>query len=148
MDEKQASAYALKAAQLLENLAICRGGVLDVSQAEAGVMAALSDTRPAIVISAGRVLAMIDSQTAQNGLASKALDASTPAEVRVALFKSLAANAKFYGNRLDSLKISQLEQVVAGEKDGSVRDAAAEARGALDLPADQARTLILSQSKM
>jgi hypothetical protein len=148
MDEKEASAYALKAAQLLENLAICRGGVLDVSQAEAGVLTALADSRPPIVISAGRVLAMIDSPTAQNGLASKALDPATVSEERVALFKSLAANAKFYGNRLDSLKISQLEKVVAEEKDGAVRDAAAEARGALNLPADQARTLILSQSKM
>jgi len=91
---------------------------------------------------------MLDSQPAQTGLATKALDAQTAAPVRVSLFKSLVVSAKFFGNRLGPDKIAQIEQTVAGEKDPAIRSAAAEARGALNLPADQARALILAQSKM
>jgi hypothetical protein len=147
MTPDQATAYARRAAQLLANLALCRGQALDLTPAEPGVMGALGDSRPDIAEAAGRVLAMLNSTTAQNGLAARALDESTPAEVRVSLFKSLAANAKFFGNRLGPVRTEQLEKTVADEKDASVRDAAAEARGALNLPATQARTLILAQSK-
>ncbi|MGA3065904.1 MAG: HEAT repeat domain-containing protein [Tepidisphaeraceae bacterium] len=147
MTDDQAAAYARKAADLLANLALCRGQVLDLAPAEPGVLAALGDSRNDIAMAAGRVLAMMNSTTAQSGLAARALDANTPAPVRVSLFKSLAANAKFFGNRLGPVRISQLEQTVAGEKDADVRGAAAEARGALNLPASQARTLILAQSK-
>jgi hypothetical protein len=38
--------------------------------------------------------------------------------------------------------------VVSTSTESAVRDAAAEARGALNLPADQARTLILKQSRV
>ena len=72
---------------------------------------------------------MIDSQTAQVAIAGKALDESTPADVRVSLFKSLAANAKFYGNRLQSDQIDSLESVVSGAEDASLRDAAAQPAG-------------------
>jgi hypothetical protein len=148
MTDEQASAYARRAATLLANLAIARGQALDLSAAEDGTLKALSDSRADIAEAAGRVLGMLDSQSAQNGLADKAIDDQTPADVRVSFFKSLANSAKFYGNRLDSGKVSQIETIVAQEKNSDVRAAAAEARGALNLPADQARTLILAQSKM
>ena len=66
----------------------------------------------------------------------------------MSLYQSLADSAKHIGNRLDSDQVAALEQVVTGSGDASIRDAAAEARGALDLPADAARTLILKQSKV
>jgi hypothetical protein len=147
MTTDQATAYARRAAQLLANLAICRGQVLDLAPAEPGVLAALGDARPDIAEAAGRVLAMMNTPTAQTGLAVRALDDRTPVQVRVSLFKSLAMNAKFFGNRMGPVRISELEKIVAEEKNADVRGAAAEARGALNLPASQARTLILSQSK-
>jgi hypothetical protein len=147
MTPDQATAYAKRAAQLLANLAICRGQILDLAPAESGVLAALGDPRPDIAEAAGRVLAMLNTPTAQTGVAVRALDDRTPADVRVSLFKSLAMNAKFFGNHLGPVRVSQLEKTVAEEKNADVRGAAAEARGALNLPASQARTLILSQSK-
>ena len=148
MTEQQAADYARRAARLLSDLAISRNPVLDLAPAQSRVLAALNDGRPEIAQAAGNVLAMLDSQPAQTGLATKALDAQTAAPVRVSLFKSLVVSAKFFGNRLGPDKIAQIEQTVAGEKDPAIRSAAAEARGALNLPADQARALILAQSKM
>ena len=78
----------------------------------------------------------------------KANDDATPMDVRVSLYQSVAESAKHIGNRLEAGQIAGLEKVVSDSKDAAVRAAAAEARGALDLPADAARTLILKQSRV
>ncbi len=148
MSEQDAQSYALQAASLLEKLAITRGHALDVSVAEAGLLTALSDSRPQIASAAGKVLGTLSSTSAQNGLALKANSPATPAEVRVSLYQSLAESAKHIGNHLDAEQIVDLEKVVSTSTESAVRDAAAEARRALNLPADQARTLILKQSRV
>ena len=148
MSEEEASGYALDAASLLEKLAITRGHALDVSVAEAGLLAALSDSRPAIAKAAGKVLGTLTTISSQNGLAMKANSDATPSEVRVSLYESLADSAKHIGNHLDPSQVEILETVVSQSKDPGVRDAAAQARGALDLPAAEARTLILKQSRV
>jgi hypothetical protein len=147
LSDQQASAYALRAADLLVKLAITRGQALDLTVAEGGVLTGLNDSRPDIAKAAGRVLAVLDSQPAQNGLAARASDESAPADVRVSLYKSLAASAKSFGNKLGDDQISALEKVVTDSKNADIRGAAAEARGALNLPSDQARSLILGQSR-
>jgi hypothetical protein len=148
MSDQDASAYALEAASLLEKLAITRGHAFDMSVAEGGLLQALNDSRPEIAKAAGNVLATLNSPSAQNGIALKANSPATPADVRVSLYQSLADSAKHIGNRLYGEQVSQLERIVSAGTDASIRDAAAEARGALDLPADAARTLILKQSKV
>ena len=81
MSEQDASAYALEAAALLEKLAINKGHAFDVSVAEGGLLAALNDSRPQIAMAAGRVLGTLSTTSAQNGLALKANNISTPADV-------------------------------------------------------------------
>ena len=56
-------------------------------------------------------------------------------------------DAKFFGNHLDAGQIKTLEKVVAEATNLDLRSAAAEARGALNLPAEQAKTLVVGQSK-
>jgi hypothetical protein len=148
MSEKDASDDSLEAAALLERIAITHGQAFDISVAEAGLLTALSDSRPPIATAAGRVLATLNSDSAQNGLAMKANDAATPPDVRVSFYKCVAESAKHIGNRLQSQQIAGVESAVSDSKDAAIRDAAAEARGALDLPADAARTLILKQSRV
>jgi hypothetical protein len=148
MSEKDASDDALEAAALLERIAMTHGQAFNVSAAEAGLLTALSDSRPEIATAAGRVLATLNSDSAQNGLAMEANDAATPPDVRVSFYKSVAESAKHFGNRLASEQIAGLEKTVSDSKDSAIRDAAAQARGALNLPADAARTLILKQSRV
>jgi len=148
MSEKDASDDALEAASLLERIAITRGQAFNIAGAEAGLLTALSDSRPQIATAAGRVLATLNSDSAQNGLAMKANDAATPPDVRVSFYKSVAESAKHFGNRLASEQIGGVEKTVSDSKDAAIRDAAAQARGALNLPADAARTLILKQSRV
>lgn len=146
--DEEASKYALEAASLLEKLAINHGHAFDMTVSEGGLLLALNDSRPPIAMAAGKVLATFNSAGAQNGLALKANNSATPSDVRVSLYQSVAESAKHIGNRLNGDEIADLEKVVSEGTDAPVRDAAAEARGALDLPADAARTLILKQSRL
>ena len=88
---------------------------------------------------------LLNSQLAQSGLADRANDPNTVAEIRPSLYKGLATSAKFFGNRLTADQVAQLQQVVMNEKNLDVRSAAAEARGALNLAASDAQVLILQR---
>lgn len=145
MDEKVASDFAMRAANLLAKLATARGQVLDLTPAEQTLIASLGDKRPQIANAAGEALAMMDSQRSQSGLADRANEAATVPEVRVSLYKSLATSAKFFGNRLKPEQVSALQQVVMGEKNLDIRSAAADARGALNLPAEDVKSLIVQR---
>jgi hypothetical protein len=145
MDEKVATDFALRAANLLDKLATTRGQVLDLSVAEQTLIASLGDKRPQIASAVGNALAMLNTRQSQSGLADRASDPGSPPEVRVSLYKSLATSAKFFGNRLNPQQISALQQVVVGEKNLDIRSAAAEARGALNLSAQDAKALIIQR---
>jgi hypothetical protein len=148
MEEKASTDYAMRAADLLGKLAISRGQVLDLSVAEPALISQLDDTRPELVIAVGKVLALLNSPNAQNALLSKAVDEKTTDDVKVSLYNSLATSAKFFGNHLTAESIATLQKVVESAPNLKVRSAAAEVRGALNLPADEARTLILQQAKV
>lgn len=147
IDEKQAVELALESTGLLGKLAISRGQVLEVAAAEPQLLSAMNDPRPELVKAAGNVLALINTPTAQQGLAIAAGGDTAAVDVKVSLYKSLATNAKFFGNQLDTTLVQALTKAVESAENLDVRSAAAEARGALNLPADEARALIVNQSQ-
>lgn len=145
IDEKLATTYALRATDLLQKLAINHAQVYDLSAAEPTLLASLNDKRPEIAKAVGNVLALLDAKEVQPALLSRANDDKAPEEVRISLYKSMAMSAKFFGNRLSEDEVASLQKVVDGSGSNEVRTAAAEARGALDLPADLAKQLVIQQ---
>lgn len=146
VDPAIATDYSLRAAELLAQLAVTRGQVLDLSAAETPLLSALNDARPEVVKAAGRALGFYETQGAQVGLLSVAAKEQTADDLKISLYDSLTNNARFYGNKLEPDQINTLDQVVTSATNLDVRSAAAEARGALNLPADQAKQLIVQQS--
>ena len=146
MDEKTATAYATRAGELLRRLATDTGDAYDVTAGKAGLLAALNDDRPEIVTLAGEVLGLVNADGAQPALLTRALDQKLGEDVRVSLFKSLATNARGFGDKLSDAQTQQVDEVVKTAKNLDLRSAAASARGALNLPPDEAKTLILDQS--
>jgi hypothetical protein len=106
----------------------------------------LDDARPEIVKSDTTVLGLINSPEIQPALLTKATDSKTSDDLKIATFKGLATNARNFGNHLSADQVDALQNVVATAP-VDVRTAAGEARGALNLPADQAKQLIIQQSK-
>lgn len=142
----EATAYSIRAAQNVLNLAISQNAVLDLSVGEKGLRAALGGSNPELVVAIGRILAHFPTPSAQQAIAQRALDDQTPHDVRVQLFKSLAESAKAYGNQLDGGQVELVVKEAIELKDDALRSGAAEVRGALNLPTDEATNLILSQS--
>jgi len=146
LDDKLATEYALKCANLMSKLAISHGQVLDLSVAQPAMLGALDDTRPEVVKAVANVLAMLNTKEAQEGLLGKALDDKTPEDVRIALFKAAATSVRSFGNQSDPQQVDALGKVLEAVASPDLRAAAAEAFGALNLPPDKARNLILQQS--
>ena len=96
----------------------------------------------------GSVLGLLNDRDAQSGLLQTAQDEKTADDVKISLYNSLATSAKFFGNLLDGTQIDSLQKTVSATPNLEVRSAAAEAHGALNLPADQAKSLILEQSRV
>jgi hypothetical protein len=147
LDEEGATAIAMRAADLLERIAVSNVPALNVAVAEPTLLASLNDQRPDLVKNVGEVIGLINSRSAQQGLLSKAVDEKTAPDVAVSLFNSLATSAKMYGNLLEGAQVDQLTTVVEKAENLDVRSAAAEAHGALNLPADRAKQLIVNQSR-
>ena len=147
-DADTAAKYAVRAGMLLQSIAIANTHVLDVAPAKPTLLALLNDPRPDIVKLAGNVLALVNDKDAQVALLTVASDDKTADDLKISLYKSLATNAKLFGNMLDPSQVDPLSKTVSSATNNDVRSAAAEAHGALNLPADQAKQLILNQSKI
>ena len=147
LSPEDATKYALQAAELLGKLAISRGQVLDLGPAQQTLLAALDDARPEIAKASANVLGYLNGAPVQATLVTKALLEATAEELRVAFFKALATNAKMYGPQLEPPQVEALRKAVEEEKNANVRAAAAEAHGAMNLPADHVKQLIVNQSK-
>ncbi len=146
--EKIANVYAVRAATAMLKLAESRNRVIDLSLAQQYLAAAINDKRPEIQILAGKVLAYLDSPGAQRAIAAMALIGGNSLEVRVAAFESLATSAKLNANMLVELMIDGIYALIGSEQtDPALRSAAAAAYGALNLPSQKVKDLILDQAK-
>lgn len=146
VDEATAMDYAIRSAAVMNNLAISRGQILDILAIEPTLLASLGDTRVELAKASAEVVGLLDSVKAQNALCDKAVDEKTPDDVKIPLYKALAANVKFFGGRLDETHIDTLRKAASNEKTPDVKSAAAEALGALNLTTEQVKPLILDRA--
>jgi hypothetical protein len=148
LDEKTATAYALRSADLLQRLAISRGQVLNLLDAQPTLLGALDDARPEIVKAAAGTLGLLDSKEPQPALLAKALDDKTADELKVAELKAGGTNARFFGNRLSEQQVTDLKKLTESAQNADVKNSASEFLGSLNLPSNQAKTLIVNQSRV
>ncbi|MGA2678837.1 MAG: HEAT repeat domain-containing protein [Sedimentisphaerales bacterium] len=142
-----ADIYALRAAKVMLKIAQTRNPVLDLSAAQNALIAATKDKRVEIQMLAGQILAYLNTPAAQQAIAAMAMAESNSQDIRVAAFGSLAVSAKVNGNKLDDVAINALYGLVSSKDiDPNLRAAAAAAYGALNLPSQKVKTLILDQA--
>jgi hypothetical protein len=143
-----ADSYALRAAQAMLKVAQTRNSALDLSIAEKALIAATKDKRVDMQMLAGQILAYLITPTSQQAIAAMALSDTNSKEIRVAAFDSLAVSAKQNGSLLDDATIDAIYSLVsAGDTDPVLRSAASSAFGALNLPSQKVKSLILDQAK-
>ncbi|MBN1359367.1 MAG: HEAT repeat domain-containing protein [Sedimentisphaerales bacterium] len=143
-----ADRYALRAAQAMLKVAVSRNPVIDLLQAQSALIAATHDNREQIQVLAGQILAYLNSPNAQRAIAEAALDGSASMDVRIAAFGSLANSAKMNGNLLPDATVARIYALTSSDQtEPDLRAAAAAAYGALNLPSQMVKTLILDQAK-
>ena len=143
-----ADIYALRAAKVMLKIAQTRNPVLDLSAAQNALIAATKDKRMEIQMLAGQILAYLNTPEAQQAIAAMAMAESNSQNIRVTAFGSLAVSAKVNGNKLDDAAINAIYGLVSSKDiDPGLRAAAAAAYGALNLPSQKVKTLILDQAR-
>jgi hypothetical protein len=142
----QATELALRSAALLKQLSVTPT-VLNIVDAKPQLLASLNDARPELVKATADVLGRVDSDGIQSALLNKATTEGVADDVQISVYRSLASNAKFFGNKLSADEVSKLQDSAEKIQNLDVRNAAAEAAGALNLSPDKARTLIVNQSQ-
>jgi len=112
------------------------------------LLAALGDSRPQLAQAAAEVLGLLDSPAPQPALLAQAADDKTADELKVAFLHAGRTNAVFFGSRLSGDQVESLRKIADTAANPLVKNAAAEFLGALNLPSDQAKTLIVKQAKV
>jgi hypothetical protein len=111
-------------------------------------MNATKDPRVEIQVLAAQVLAYLDSPDAQRSIAAVALSQDNGLDVRIRAFESLGVSAKLHASLLDNQSIDAIYSLVSSEEtEPQLRAAAAAAYGALNLPSQKVKVLILDQAK-
>ncbi|NQT01318.1 MAG: HEAT repeat domain-containing protein [Planctomycetes bacterium] len=147
-NQQIADSYALRTAQVMLKLALTRNPVINLSAAQNALVSAVNDERKEIQILAGQILAHLDSPGAQRAIAAMALDNNNAADVRISAFNSLATSAKLNANMLVGPMIDAIYSLISStDTPPELRSAAAAAYGALNLPSQKVKDLILDQAK-
>ncbi len=147
-DEELAGSYALRAAKVMLKLAQTKNPVIDLSAAQDALINATKDKRTEIQVFAGQILARLCSPDAQRAIAAMALSEANSLDVRISAFACLAISAKLNANLLDEQKVDAIYLLVSSKDiDPALRGAAAAAFGALNLPSQKVKNLILDQAR-
>jgi HEAT repeat protein len=147
LDAEKATQFAATALDILGNLAADHHSIYNVIESVPTLSDTLKDKRAEIASAAARVLGKISSTDGQHALAISALGSDVDPALRIVFLESLAESAKRAGNSLDASQVNALIKIVSSDPDPKIRLAAARALGALNVPSNQASTLILQQSK-
>ncbi|MHC4715642.1 MAG: HEAT repeat domain-containing protein [Planctomycetota bacterium] len=140
----QSAEWAIRAADALKLLAETRTTVFDLTRATQSLITALNDKRDPVRIAAAAALGQFRAAQAQRALAALADDAGAGEPVRLAAYSALSESLRLFGNQLTEEQIKAVIDVVTAEGSLPIRSGAAQALGAMNLPAEKIKDLILS----
>ncbi|MFC1677991.1 hypothetical protein ACFL3G_13150 [Planctomycetota bacterium] len=122
--------------------------VIDLTDTQDTLIEATKDPRQQIQILSANVLAYLQGSNAQMAIAAAALNENNSMLVRVQAFNALAVSAKVNANQLDDQTIDAIYALVSSRQTPpELNSVAAAAYGALNLPSQKVKDLILDQSK-
>jgi len=145
MTPADAAAWSVRAAQAVEYLGTTGNNVFDINLATGALIAATGDSRQQVRLAAAKALSVIGQADAQRAVAALAVDDGNDENVRVAAFGDLSASLRRYGNQLSDALAQQVLDVVQDRGESpELLNAAAQALGAMNLPSDKIKSLILT----
>jgi hypothetical protein len=141
-------AYVLRSLNALQSVTDQRNRAFNTLLAQGALLAAIRSNNAEYKVIAGQALAGIHSATAQEAIATMALDDRNELATRISGFESLGDAARLHGSLLSAPVLRKMYDLIgSGETDATLRAAAAMAFGALNLPSEHVKDLILDQAK-
>lgn len=136
---------AMDAAGALRALAAGESSVFDVRPAERLLVEALGHESEELRIACLRVLALLDSATAQRAIAAVALSEKSSEALRLAAFACLADSGRHFGSRLEPQGLQELVQQALKASNLVLRTGASQALGALRPPGTSITDVIMAE---
>ncbi|MFW6146086.1 MAG: HEAT repeat domain-containing protein [Planctomycetota bacterium] len=144
IDEAEARRWVLRAASAVRLLGLSETKVFDLNRTREVLAANLDDESDEVKIACVRALAVLPSGPAQQAIAELAAsDAAEP--VRIAAYEAAAESVRILGRQLTDRQCRAVVEVVQSTQSAPIRDAASELLGALNLPSQQIKELILAK---
>jgi len=142
LDPDLALSMALEAARTLRTIAANGRTVFDFGGAEPALIGGLRSPNEELQTACASVLALAPTETAQRSIAHVALDANNTESLRVSAFGSLAECARNHGNLLEESQVSALVRMAQSDPNLTIRTAASQALGAINLADNKASEII------
>ncbi len=146
MTGQAAAMWTVRAANAIEHLGTTGNAVYDIKRAQGALAAALGACRRPVRLAASKALSVTQTPDAQRAIAALALSTTAPEDVRVAAFNDLSASLRRFGMHLTEELSQAVLAVVKGEGSSDLLNSAAQALGAMDLPSQEIKSLILTTS--
>ncbi len=143
MTEDRAAQWAIDAANAVRLLGTTRTTVFEIKDATAAMAELLAADTAAVQLAGAGALAVINLPAAQQALAAKALDEQADEAIRVGAFGAATESVRLFGNMLTDAQGQAVVETVNGSGAPAIRDAAAQLLGALNLPSERVRSLIV-----
>ena len=142
MDQAEAAQWAFIAAGRLEMLGLTRTPVFDLVRAEPALIDGLKSDRDEQTVACAQALSHVPRGSAQQALVDLAGTHATQA-VRIKAYLAAAESVRILGSQLDEARSAAIVDMVNSAAPEELRDAASELLGALDLPSEQIKSLIV-----
>ncbi|HUS48467.1 MAG TPA: HEAT repeat domain-containing protein [Phycisphaerae bacterium] len=143
LTEEEAGRWAIKAAQVVRALGLEQNKVLAADSALLPLAGLLGDKRAEVRLAAAAALAVMSKPPAQQAIVQLALSGDADEKVRVAAFHSATESVRRFGNLLTEAQSTAVLEAVSAGGSPELRDAAAQLLGALNLPSEKIKSLIL-----
>ena len=140
MTSDDALEYTIRSLETLMAVAISNSQVYSINDAQTALLGALKTRDGAIQVMVAQVLALMDSEKAQQALLDAALSAT--GNQQIDLMNQVATSARHFGNKTMPRQVDALRTLIQSST-GDTADAAANAYGALDLPSSETVKLIV-----
>jgi hypothetical protein len=136
--------WTIRAAEAIATVATNGSKVYDVQRSVDALVTVLSGSDSvAARKAAANALSRIDGAKAQRGLTNTASDASAVAKVRLAAFDDAVDSVRRQGNLASEAQTAKVVEIVNSNADLPIRRAAAKLLGAMNLPSERVKGLIL-----
>lgn len=137
----EADEYAVRATEVLRNLAISNNQVLSISDAASILIDVLEQVEGFTLLDIAEIISYMPQDSAQQAIMDKALESDT--DIQIELLTILADSGKRFGNQLNNRQIRRLIELAQSENH-DLATAAAATMGALEVDNDSLLQLIFT----